>query len=606
MRTTTWLTTGLLFSAAALSAQTTTPANAYLEHGLVSDLPGIADHQDPKLVNPWGNGFSATSPFWIGNNSTGTSTLYDGTGTAQGGTPPLVVTIPNAGGTANAGPVTGVVFNAFSSNTSAFTVATGKPASFIFCTEEGVIAGWNSSVSPKAASVLFDNSKSGAVYKGCALGGTAAAPLLFVANFNAGVVDVYDGSLHLNPGAYAKAFANPAIPAGFAPFNVEIMNGSVFVAYAKQDSQKHDDEAGPGNGYVAMFDQSGTLISNLIGKGSLNSPWGMAIAPASFGAFGGALLVGNFGDGTINAFNLTTGVQSGTLNDQSGKPIAHPGLWSLNFGNGGKNIDSGTLYFTAGIGGGPNNDPVESHGLFGSIQAAPFFQTSGLENGASLVAGPIAPNSFAVIKGNGLSATVGNWVVTGTTLPTSTNGVSVQINGVAVPVSFVSSTQIVFLVPADTQLGTAQIQVINNGLTSATVQATVASLAPGFFTIGTVAATGHAYIAAMHANFTDVAPVNFISTSVPSSPAAPGETIVLYGTGFGPTITGQPALPVNPTIVIDGLPATVAFAGLISPGLYQFNVVVPTSVTRGQDALVVALLENSETQANAYISIAAQ
>jgi uncharacterized protein (TIGR03118 family) len=600
-----WLTTGLLFSAAALSAQTTTPANAYLEHGLVSDLPGIADHQDPNLVNPWGNGFSPTSPLWIGNNGSGTSTLYDGTGTAQGGTPPLVVTIPNAGGAGNAGPVTGVVFNAFSSNTSAFIVAGGKPASFIFCTEEGVIAGWNSSVSPKAA-ILFDNSPSGAVYKGCVQAGTAAAPLMFAANFNAGTVDVYDGGLHLNPAPYTKAFANPAIPAGFAPFNIQIMNGSVFVAYAKQNSQKHDDVAGPGNGYIAMFNQSGTLIANLISTGPLNSPWGMAIAPASFGAFGGALLVGNFGDGTINAFNLTTGAQSGALNDLTGKPIAIPGLWSLNFGNGGKNVDAGTLYFTAGIGGGPNNDPVESHGLFGSIQAAPFFQTSGIENGASLVAGPIAPDSFAVIKGNGLSATAGNWVFTGTTLPTSTNGVSVTVNGEAAPASSVSNTQIVFLVPADTQIGTAQIQVINNGLTSVTVPATVASLAPGFFAIGTVAATGHAYIAATHANFTDVAPVNFISTSIPSTPAEPGETIVLYGTGFGPTATGQEALPVNPTIVIDGIPASVTFAGLISPGLYQFNVVVPTSVTRGQDSLVVALLADSETQANAYISIAAQ
>src|SRR5579885_2906538 len=271
--------------AAALSISLfgqTSASNAYLVHNLVSDLPNIADHQDPKLVNPWGNGFGAT-PFWIGNNGSGTSTLYDGTGTATA----LVVTIPQAGGSGTAGPVTGVIFNAFSSNTAAFAVSAGRSSNFIFCAEDGVISGWNGTVSGTAASILFDNSKSGAVYKGCALGGTSTAPLLFAANFNSGKVDVYDGSLKLNQGLSATAFTDAAVPVGFAPFNVQIMNGNVYVAYAKQDSQKHDDVAGAGNGYVAVFDQSGNLISTLISQGALNSPWGMAIAPASFGAFSG-------------------------------------------------------------------------------------------------------------------------------------------------------------------------------------------------------------------------------------------------------------------------------------------------------------------------------
>ena len=571
--------------------------NSYLVHNLVSDLAGVADHQDANLINPWGNGFGAT-PFWIGNNGTGTSTLYDGTGAASS----LIVTIPQAGNAGNAGPVTGVIFNSFGSNTNAFTVAAGKPANFMFCTEEGVVAGWNGSASGTKASILFDNSKSGAVYKGCALGGTAAAPLLFAANFNAGRIDVYDGSLNLNPGTFAKAFANAAIPGGFAPFNVEVLNGTVFVTYAKQDSKKHDDISGAGNGYVATFDQSGNLIANLIGQGALNSPWGMAVAPATFGAFGGTLLVGNFGDGTINAFSLTTGKQMGTLNDLKGNPIAVPGLWSLNFGSGARNEDPGTLYFTAGIGGGPKNDPLESHGLLGSIQAAPSFSTSTISSGAAGAPGVIAPNTWVSIKGSGLSPVTAAWSITGSTLPTTpVGGVSVTVNGEAASVSAVSNQQINFLVPADIPLGNAQIVVTSNGLTSASATVTVASLAPALFPLGTAA--GHVYIAATHSDFSVVAPPNLLGTNVSSTPAAAGEIIVLFGTGFGPAASGQATLPVMPTVVIDGFAANVLFAGMISPGLYQFNVTVPPGVAHGQDVLVVALLGNSETQANAFIPI---
>jgi len=574
-------------------------ANSYLAHNLVSDLPGIADRQDSNLVNPWGNGFGAT-PFWIGNNGTGTSTLYDGTGAPTA----LVVTIPQAGGAGNAGPVTGVIFNSFSSNTAAFAVAAGKPSNFIFCTEEGAIAGWNGSASGTAASILFDNSKSGAVYKGCALAGTATAPLLLAANFNAGTVDVYDGSLKLNPPSFARAFANPAIPAGFAPFNVQAMNGFVFVAYAKQDNQKHDDVGGAGNGYVAMFDQSGNLVANLISQGPLNSPWGMAMAPASFGAFGGALLVGNFGDGRINAFNLIGGKQLGTLNDTKGNPIAVPGLWSLNFGSGARNEDPGTLYFTAGIGGGPNNDPLESHGLLGSIQAVPSFVTAGVSSAGVGAPGVVAPNTWTAIKGNGLSTVTANWTVKGPPFPTTPlAGVGVTVNGEAAPVSSVSNQQIMFLAPADLQAGSAKIVVTNNGLTGALVPVTVAPVAPAFFTLGTAAATGDTYISAMHTNFTVVAPANFVSAAVPSSPAAAGETIALFGTGFGPTVSGEVALPVMPTVVIDGYAALVEFAGMISPGMYQINVVVPLTVTHGQDNLVIALVGDGETQANAFIPI---
>jgi uncharacterized protein (TIGR03118 family) len=606
-----WLRAGALLVAAAgfLGAQTSSaPPNNYLVHNLVSDLANIADHQDKNLVNPWGVAFGAT-PFWAGNNGTGTATLYGGTGAPIA----LVVTIPQAGNAGTAGPVTGVIFNTFASNANAFDVQTGKPSLFMFCSEDGVISGWNQTVSGTKASILFDNSKSGAVYTGCTLGGTAAAPYLFAANFNAGTVDVYDANLNLNPAPYGQSsgpqpfsgsasFANPAIPAGFAPYNVQNINGTLYVTYAKQDAQKHVSVGGPGNGYVAMFNLNGTLIANLVSEGPLNSPWGMAIAPSNFGLFPGALLVGNFSDGKINAFNAITGAVLGTLDDTTGNPIAIPGLWSLNFGGGSQSEDPGTLYITAGIGGGPNNDPVESHGLLASIQAAPAFVTSGVQNGASFVAGPIAPNTWVQIKGNGLSTTTGTWQVTDNTLPTQVNGVGVTINGTAVPVSFVSNMQVNFLVPATLSTATAQIQTTNNGLTSPVVTVNVEPLAPAFFTIGNNATSGNAYVAAEHAGGTLIGP----ATIANATPVEPGETITLYATGFGPTGSSGEALAVTPSILIDGIYADATFAGLVGPGLYQINVQVPPNVSRGQDVLVVGLSGNFETQPNAFLTIAVQ
>jgi uncharacterized protein (TIGR03118 family) len=607
-----WLCAGVLLVAIAssLSAQTNNaPPNNYLVHNLVSDLANTADHQDPNLVNPWGVGFGAT-PFWVGNNFTGTATLYGGTGASI----PLVVTIPQAGNAGTAGPITGVIFNPFTSNSNAFDVQTGKPALFIFCSEDGVISGWNQSVSGSKASILFDNSKSGAVYTGCAVGGTAATPYIFAANFNAGTVDVYDANLNLNPAPFNQngppqpfsggtSFSNQPIPAGFAPYNIENINGTLFVTYAQQNAHKNASIGGAGNGYVAMFNLGGTLITNLIGQGPLNSPWGMAIAPANFGPFAGALLVGNFADGKINAFNATSGASLGTLNDATGKPIAIPGLWSLNFGGGAESEDPGTLYITAGIGGGPNNDPVQSHGLLASIQAAPSFAVSGIQSGASFTAGPIAPNTWVALRGNGLSATTGTWQLTGSTLPTEVNGVGVTINGTAVPVSFVSNTQVNFLVPSTVSMGPAQIQTTNNGLTSAAVTANVNPLAPAFFTIGANATNGNAYIAAEHSNGALIGPT---ATITGATPAEPGETIVLFATGFGPTLASGEVLAVTPTIAIDGIAADVRFAGLVGPGLYQFNVVVPSTVTLGQDVLVVGLSGDFETQPGAFLTIAAQ
>jgi uncharacterized protein (TIGR03118 family) len=594
----------LVMAVVPAAAQSTVP-NTFLVHNLVSDLPNIADHQDTNLVNPWGNGFGAT-PFWVGNNGTGTSTLYDGYGTATA----LIVSIPAPGNTPG-GAVTGVILNSFSAtNTTAYTLAAGKPAQFIFCSEDGLITGWNSSVDSTHAHILFDNSKSGAVYKGCALGGTAAAPLLFAANFNAGTVDVFDGSL--NSVKTLNAFVNPAVPAGFAPFNVQILNGSVYVLWAKQDGAKRDDVAGAGNGYLATFSQSGTLLSAPVSQGALNSPWGMAIAPPSFGPFAGDLLIGNFGDGKIDAFNPLTGVLAGTLNTAAGAPIAIPGLWSINFGSGARNEDSGTLYFTAGIGGGPNNDPLESHGLLGSIQAVPSFTAAGVVSAASFASGPISANEWISISGFGLSPTTGAWKVTPPSLPTTLGGVTVTVNGESAPVSFAGNTQLNVLVPADLQSGpTAQIQITNNGLTSASIPVNVAPMAPAFFIIGTNATTGAHYVAATHADGSLIGP----SSITGATPAEPGETIVLYGAGFGVASTPIPngqvistplTLPVLPLISIDGFPAVVRFAGVTGSGLYQLNVTIPSGVQRGADDLIVALIGDAESQSGAFLAIAAQ
>ncbi len=591
----------LSFAAGSLAA-----ANGFVVHNLVSDLPGLADHVDKNLVNPWGNGFSGSSPFWIGNNGTGTSTLYDGTGTPVA----LVVNVPAAGGGSTHGQVTGVLANTFSPS---FNAAAGKPASFLFCTLDGTISGWNSSANATNALIMADNSKSNAVYPGCALGGTSSAPFLYAANFNSGKIDVWDGNMQP---VTTAAFTDLVIPAGYAPYNIANLGGKLYVAYAKQDPSKRVGVAGVGNGYVAVFDYSGNLLGNLVSQGPLNAPWGLAIAPSTFGDFGGALLVGNFQDGRINAFNATTGALMGTLNDATGSPITLSGLWSLEFGNGGRGGDPGTLYFTAGIAG-PNGEQIQSHGLLGSIQAAPSFQVSGILNGASF-SSTIAPNSWVTIKGAGLSATTSNWDVddfSGNNLPTTLDRVGVTVNGTPAYVSYVSPTQINFLVPANLTPGPVQIQTTSDGLTSASVSATLAEAAPSFFTIGTNATTKNQYIAATHANNSLIGPPSLI-TGVTTTPATVGETIVLYANGLGATnpavtggqlITTPVPLATTPSVMIGGLPAAVKFAGLVAPGLYQLNVVVPSGLTPGTtaniDVPVVVQAGSAQSQSNAVISV---
>jgi uncharacterized protein (TIGR03118 family) len=303
---------------------------------------------------------SSTSPFWVSNNRAGIAAVYNSQGQPAPAGSSLRVTIPIPSGvTPPAGP-TGHVFN----DTIGFNVAS-EPASFIFATEDGTISGWNPSADPANSIVLVDNSASGAVYKGLALANTGNGPMLYAANFNSGNIDVFDANL--SPISSTGAFSHPNLPADFAPFNVQRIGRKLYVTYARLDSARYDDVAGPGNGLIDVFDFYGNLVGRPVCKGALNSPWGLALASANFGDFINALLVGNFGDGAINAFDPCGGKYLGSLQDASGTVIAIPGIWGLSFDNGRGAGDATTLYFTASI---PGSRSIDDHGAFGSIAVA--------------------------------------------------------------------------------------------------------------------------------------------------------------------------------------------------------------------------------------------
>jgi len=341
---------GLSIIAATAHAQ-----NSYIQTNLVSDISGIAAHTDPNLVNPWGIASSTSSPFWVSDNGTGLSTLYNSAGVPQA----LVVTIPPPPGSpvGTTSAPTGTVFN----GTSSF-----NGDLFLFATEGGTIAGWRGALGT-TAETLFDNTGSDAVYKGIALGTIGANSYIYATDFHNNMITVF-------PSAGAPSltgnFTDPNLPAGYAPFNVQNLNGNLFVTYALQ-GPGGDDLAGAGHGFVDVFDLNGNFAQRLITMDVLNSPWGLAIAPGNFGAFSNDLLVGNFGDGRINAFNLSTGAFLGTLNDPMGNPLTIEGLWGLRVGNGGNGGDPNFVYFAAGIPG-PGGE-VEDHGLFGSIARTPDF-----------------------------------------------------------------------------------------------------------------------------------------------------------------------------------------------------------------------------------------
>jgi len=339
--------------------------NTFQETKLISDIPGEAALTDSNLVNPWGITSSASSPFWFSDNGTGVSTLYNSTTHTE---PSLVVSIPApAGGT---GAPTGAAFN----GTTAFNGDT-----FVFDTEDGTINGWRGALGTTAES-LADNSGAGAVYKGLAVSHIGSNSYLYATDFHNNQITVLPST---GAPALSGNFVDPNLPAGFAPFNIENISGQLFVTYAKQDAAGHDDVSGAGNGYVDIFDLNGDLLKRLISGGPLNSPWGLALAPTGFGPFGGDLLVGNFGDGSINAFDPTSGAFIDSLKDPGNNPIDIQGLWGLTFGNGGSGGLKSDLYFTAGI---PGNDEVEDHGLFGSLTHVPDGGTTLLLLAGSLAA----------------------------------------------------------------------------------------------------------------------------------------------------------------------------------------------------------------------------
>jgi uncharacterized protein (TIGR03118 family) len=311
----------------------------YSQTNLVSNTAGVANTTDTQLLNPWGISILPGQDFWIANNNSGISTLYDAQGNKDAA---LVVTIPgaahNPNGNCSPGCPTGNVSNG---NGSSF-----GGGQFIFDTEDGIVASWTGA--SNTATVAFDNSASGAVYKGLALlNGT----FLLAANFNSGKVDVLDRNF--NPTALSGSFTDPNLPAGFAPHGIRVIGNQVYVAYAMQDGAKHDARPGVGLGQVDIFDMNGNFVKTFAAGGMLNAPWGVVATPATFGTFPNAILVGNFGDGTINAYD-TTGKFLGQLTDSSNKILVNPGLWDMVFGGGGPSGDPNTLYLTAGGGNQPN------------------------------------------------------------------------------------------------------------------------------------------------------------------------------------------------------------------------------------------------------------
>jgi len=328
-------------------------STVFFQTNLASDVPGMAANLDPNLKNPWGMSFSATSPFWVSNQGSNNSTLYNGAGAAQA----LVVSTPP-------GP-TGQVFANVAGNFLLPPGAAGgspAPATFIFDTLSGRIAAWNSAQgNPVGVAITVFLATDNAVFTGLAIANNAGSSLLYAADFANARIDVFNGSFAQT--SVSGGFTDPGLPSGYSPYNVQNIAGKIYVEYAKVDPLTHLPTTTANTGIVDVFDLNGNMLQRLATNSHLNSPWGVTQAPAGFGDFAGDILVGNFGDGTISAFNPLTLAFDGTLSGSSG-PIVNSGLWALNFRAPGSGFDPNTLFITAGING-------EADGLFASIQVAP-------------------------------------------------------------------------------------------------------------------------------------------------------------------------------------------------------------------------------------------
>ena len=330
-------------------------SSSYASEVLVSNGALPANFTDPNLINAWGVAFNPTGFVWVNAADAGKSVLYDGNGQPQ----TLVVTVPGPNG--SAGNPTGIVF----SGGADFVVTNGTtsgPARFLFATEQGTIDGWAPNVNATNAFIGADSSASGAVYTGLALSGNGVTHLLYAANFSQARVDVFDGMF--NPVDVPGGFIDRHLPKNYAPFGIQAIGGDIYVTYAKQEEPGGDEEEqGPGLGFVNVFDPQGHLIRRIASHGPLNAPWGMALAPASFGDFGGALLVGNLGDGTINGFGLRSGKFLGKLRDAYGRTIHIDGLWGLQFGNGVLGQQTNSLFWAAG----PNDEEDGAYGVINVV-----------------------------------------------------------------------------------------------------------------------------------------------------------------------------------------------------------------------------------------------
>ena len=381
-----------LLAASLFVTRASASGGGYVEHDLVvnqkvgttpqltdgNGIVHVADFFDANLVNPWGIAESSSSFFWISDNGSSLSTTYNTAGMPQS----FIVTIPTPGDPLGAsGTPTGAAFNiTIGTATPQFNISgfdsgglpTTQPAMFLFVTEDGTIVGWNPNVNPPGTvapfgthAIIAVNHSGSAIYKGLAISvDSSGNALLYATNFGGGAVEVYDGNFNKASGLPDGAFVDPKLPKNYAPFNVALISGEVFVTYAMKEPGGHDDVSGQGHGVVNTFDLQGNLLSRFTQHGQLDSPWGMALAPMTFGELGGKLLIGNFGDGQINAFDLGSGQLVGKVRDASGQVIVIEGLWGLKFGNNMNGGDPNKLYFTAG----PNG---EADGLFGNLSVAP-------------------------------------------------------------------------------------------------------------------------------------------------------------------------------------------------------------------------------------------
>jgi uncharacterized protein (TIGR03118 family) len=322
-------------------------ASTYAQFNLTSDIPGLAANTDPNLKNPWGMSFSATSPFWISDQMTGVATLYSGAGVPNA----LVVATPGSGAFTGA---TGQVF----ANVAGDFLLSGTPSTFIFDTLAGTIDAWTG-----GASATVVQTVAGAEYTGLAIDNNGSGTFLYAADYATGAIDVFNSTFA--PTMLSGSFSDPTVPAGYVPYNIQNLNGNLYVEYVLKGTSPLAPQRGAGNGFVRVYDANGNLVSGApaISGGNLNAPWGVAIAPANFGDFSNDLLIGNFGNGMINAYNPTTGAFVGTIMGPNAQPLVNNDLWGLGTRTS-STFNTSALYFTAGI-------DAQADGLFGEIVVSP-------------------------------------------------------------------------------------------------------------------------------------------------------------------------------------------------------------------------------------------